>query len=70
MLKLKELRKAAGLSINALAALCNVSRRTIEDIEARGDCRISTAYTICKALGCSLDAFYQEDTEGTPKDVV
>ena len=63
MIKLKELRKAAGLSLNALSGLCGVSRRTIEDIEARGDCRISTAYTICKALGCSLDDFYEEDAE-------
>lgn len=61
MIKLKELRKAAGLSVNALSSLCGVSRRTIEDIEARGDCRISTAYVICKALGCSLDEFYEED---------
>ena len=63
MLKLKELRKSAGLSVNALSALCGISRRTIEDIEARGDCRISTAYTICKALGCSLGDFYGEDAE-------
>ncbi len=62
MLKLKDLRKAAGLSINALAAQSGVSRRTIEDIEARGDCRISTAYTLCKALGCKLDDFYKEET--------
>lgn len=61
MLRLKQLRKAAGLSIQALADLCGVSRRTIEDIEARGDCRISTAYVICKALGCSLDEFYTEE---------
>lgn len=61
MIKLKELRKAAGLSVAALSNLCGVSRRTIEDIEARGDCRISTAYTICKALGCSLDEFYEEE---------
>ena len=63
MIKLKELRKAAGLSVNALASLCGLSRRTIEDIEARGDCRISTAYTICKALDCSLDDFYEEDAD-------
>ena len=62
MLKLKALRSNAGLSIQKLADLCGVSRRTIEDIEARGDCRISTAYTICKALNCSLDDFYSEDT--------
>ena len=61
MVKLKELRKAARLSIQKLADLCGVSRRTLEDIEARGDCRISTAYSICKALGCSLDDFYTEE---------
>lgn len=60
MIRLKELRNAAGLSVKALADLSGVSRRTIEDIEARGDCRISTAYAICKALGCSLDDFYTE----------
>ena len=64
MVKLKELRKAAGLSVQALSDVCGVSRRTIEDIEARGDCRISTAYTICKALDCTLDEFYKEEPEG------
>lgn len=58
MLRLKQLRKAAGISVQALANRCNLSRRTIEDIEARGDCRISTAYTICAAMGWSLDDFY------------
>ncbi len=38
-----------------------VSKRTIEDIEARGDCRISTAYALCKALNRTLDGFYKED---------
>lgn len=63
MVKLKELRKTAGLSIQALSDTCGVSRRTIEDIEARGDCRISTAYILCKALGCTLDEFYEERPE-------
>lgn len=61
MLKLKELRQKAGLSINALSALSGVSRRTIEDIEARGDCRISTAYALCQALNCTLNDFYKEE---------
>lgn len=63
MLKLKELRNKAGLSIRALSEQCGLSRRTIEDIETRGDCRISTAYTICKALNCTLDEFYEEGAE-------
>ena len=61
MLKLKELRKMYGLSIQALADRSGVSRRTIEDIESRGDCRISTAYVLCKALGCTMDEFYEEE---------
>lgn len=61
MVKLKQLRQAAGLSARALSELCGLSRRTIEDIEARGDCRISTAYTLCKALGCTLNEFYEEE---------
>lgn len=61
MVKLKQLRQAAGLSVRALSEQCGLSRRTIEDIEARGDCRISTAYTLCKALGCTLDEFYEEE---------
>lgn len=61
MLMLKELRKQQGLSVAALSTKSGVSRRTIEDIEARGDCRISTAYTLCKALGVPLDAFYTEE---------
>lgn len=61
MIRLKDLRKEAGLSVRALSDLCGLSRRTIEDIEARGDCRISTAYAICKALGCRLDDFWKEE---------
>lgn len=60
MLMLKELRRQTGLSVAKLAEKSGVSRRTIEDIEARGDCRISTAFTLCKALGVSLDDFYKE----------
>lgn len=60
MLKLKQLRAAAGLSIRALSEKCGLSRRTLEDIEARGDCRLSTAFVICQALNCSLDDLYND----------
>mgnify|MGYP002800753255 FL=1 len=65
MLMLKQLRQQAGLSQSKLADLCGLSRRTIEDIERRGDCRISTARIICDALNISLDDFYT--TEPTNK---
>ena len=63
MLKLKDLRNSAGLSIKALSDISGISRRTIEDIEARGDCRVSTAYMLCKALNCKLDDFYKEESK-------
>ncbi len=63
MLKLKQLRKDAGLSIRALSERSGVPQRTIEDIEARGDCRISTAFALCKALNCKLDDFYNDEAE-------
>lgn len=63
MLNLKNLRSDSGLSIRALSELSGVPKRTIEDIEVRGDCRISTAYTLCKAFGCSLDDFYTGDNQ-------
>lgn len=64
MLRLKELRKAAGLSIARLSEKSGISKRTLEDIEARGDCRVSTAYAICQALGISLDQFYDGEEAG------
>lgn len=63
MLNLKKLRNDAGLSIRALSELSGVPKRTIEDIESRGDCRISTAYALCKALRCSLDDFYTMENQ-------
>lgn len=63
MIRLKQIRIAAGLSVQALSAKSGVPRRTIEDIERRGDCRISTAYTLCQALGITLDEFYLDDKE-------
>ena len=60
---LKQLRQQAGLSQSKLADLCGLSRRTIEDIERRGDCRISTARILCDALNIRLDDFYTTDEE-------
>lgn len=61
MLNLKSIRQARGLSQVQLAEKAGVSRRTVEDIERRGDCRISTASALCAALGCTLDELYTPD---------
>lgn len=56
VLTLKELRRKHGLSAAALAAKTGVSLNTIESVERRGDCKLSTAFKICAALGEPLDA--------------
>lgn len=41
-MQLKEIRKSKNLSVPALAELSGVPRRTIQDLEARDDGRVST----------------------------
>jgi len=52
---LKSIRKQLNLSVPALVELSGVPRRTIQDIEERGDCRVSTAIKIADALNLTLD---------------
>lgn len=54
-MNLKQIRNQHGLSGAKLAELASVPLRTIEDIERRDDCRVSTAIKLADALGVSLD---------------
>lgn len=54
-MRVRELRLAQGLSVQKLADLIGSHRRTIEDIERRDDCRVSTAILIAKALNVTMD---------------
>lgn len=60
MLKVKEIRLSKGLSVSKLSELTGIHRRTIEDLEKRGDCMISNAYKIAKALDVTLNDIYTE----------
>ncbi|MEE0776530.1 MAG: helix-turn-helix transcriptional regulator [Bacillota bacterium] len=59
-LHLKEIRQSQGFSIVKLSKATGIHRRTIEDIEKRGDCLLSTAYKLAKFFNVSLDEFYHE----------
>ena len=61
MLHLKEIRLEKGLSVPKLVELSGVSRRTIQDIEKRGDCMLSTAALLAQALDCTLNDLYTLD---------
>lgn len=54
-MKLREIRKEKKLSVPALSKLSTVPVRTIEDIEKRGDGRISTFIKLADALDVTLD---------------
>ena len=58
MLNLRDIRLDRGLSVQKLADLTGLHRRTIQDIESRGDCMLSTAFHLAKALGVSLNDLY------------
>lgn len=54
-MKLKEIRNSQSLSVRALSDLSNVPIRTIEDIERKGECKVSTAIKLADALKVTLD---------------
>lgn len=54
-MKLREIRKSQSLTLKALSELSNVPQRTIEDIERKDECKVSTAIKLADALNVSLD---------------
>lgn len=55
MIYLKEHRNAKGITIPKLVELTGIPKRTIEDIQRRGDCLVSNAIKIADALGITLN---------------
>ena len=54
-MKLKEIRNEKGISVPKLVELTGIPRRTIQEIEKRGDCLVSNAKKLANALGVTLD---------------
>ena len=54
-MKLKEARTKHGVTIPQLSEDTGIPKRTIEDIQRRGDCLVSNAIKIADALGVTLD---------------
>lgn len=54
-MNLRQIRLSQKLSVASLSRLSGVPVRTIEDIEKRGDCMVSNAIKLAKALNVSLD---------------
>lgn len=58
MLYIKQHRQRAGISVPRMSELTGLSRRTIEDLEKRGDCLVSNAKKIADVLGLKVDDFF------------
>lgn len=54
-MKLREIRNNKKMSVPELSRLSGVSIRTIEDLEKRGDGRVSTLIKLADALNVTLD---------------
>ena len=54
-MNLKDLRIQKSLSVPQLVELSGVPRRTIQDIEKKNECKVSTAIKLADALGVTLD---------------
>jgi transcriptional regulator with XRE-family HTH domain len=68
--RLRQLRKAAGMTQQALAVKAGLSVTAIVHIEGGriDDPRGSTLKAIARALGVSLDELMRDDSEGTAPD--
>ena len=66
-MRIREIRTKMKLSIPQLVELTGISRRTLQDIEKRGDCLVSNALKIADALGVTLDELCRDKPE-TPKN--
>lgn len=62
-MNLKQIRTDKGLSVPKLVELSGVPRRTIQDIEKNGDCKVSTAIKLADALEVTLDELCRTQQE-------
>lgn len=63
-MNLRQIRIAQGLSVPALSRLSEVPVRTIEDIERKGECKVSTAIKLADALQITLDKLCRNEEAG------
>lgn len=54
-MNLRKIRLEQNLSVPKLVELSGVPRRTIQDIEKKDECKVSTAIRLADALGVTLD---------------
>ena len=64
-MNLRTIRLKQGLSVPKLSALADVHVRTIQDIERKDECKVSTAIKLADALHVTLDELCRTQTATT-----
>jgi transcriptional regulator with XRE-family HTH domain len=62
-MNLKKIRTEKGITIPKLVEQTGIPKRTIEDIQKRGDCLVSNAIKLADALGVTLDELCRDASE-------
>ena len=65
-MNLRKIRTEKRITIPELLEQTGIPKRTIEDIQKRGDCLVSNAIKLADALGVTLDELCRDHPE-TPK---
>lgn len=66
-MNLRKIRTEKRITIPELVEQTGIPKRTIEDIQKRGDCLVSNAIKLADALGVTLDELCRDHPE-TPKN--
>lgn len=62
-MNLKQIRNEKGITLVQLHEMTGIPKRTIEDIQKRGDCIVSNAIKLADALGVTLDELCRDRTD-------
>lgn len=62
-MNLKQIRIEKGLTVQQLADLAGLSKRTVEEAMRRDTCSVNTAIKLADALGVSLDELCRDKAE-------
>lgn len=58
-MNVRKIRLEKGLSVPELSKLSGVPVRTIEDLEKKEDCKLSTAVKLAAALNVKIEEFLE-----------
>lgn len=64
-MNLKQIRIEKGLTIQQVADLADLPKRTVEEVLRRDTCSVNTAIKLADALGVTLDELCRDRTDET-----